>query len=269
MSDLTLTGHAGDLHAREWLPEGDPTYVALLCHGYGEHIGRYEAVAARLTADGAATYGLDHVGHGRSEGERVLVPDFEPVVADLHVLADTACDQHPGLPVVLIGHSMGGMIAARYTQLHGDELAATVLSGPVLGRWAAVDDLLAVDEIPDTPIEPSTLSRDDAVGAAYVADPLVWHGAFKRPTLEALNAAMAMIRDAGPIGSTPVLWLHGEEDQLVPMDATAEGWRDLAGPGAEARSYPGARHEIFNETNRDDVLDDALAFVHRHRPDLV
>lgn len=264
MSDLTLTGHAGDLYAREWLPSGDATWIALLCHGYGEHVGRYEYVAGRLTADGAAVYGLDHVGHGRSDGERVLVADFEPVVADFHVLADAARERHPGIPTVLVGHSMGGMIAARYTQLHGEELACTVLSGPVLGRWEAVDSLLGVEEIPDTPIEPSTLSRDAGVGEAYVADELVWHGPFKRPTLEALNAAMATIRDAGAISSTPVLWLHGEEDQLVPMAATREGWADLAGAGAEATSYPGARHEIFNETNKDEVLDDALAFVHRH-----
>ncbi len=266
MSDLTLTGHAGDLHAREWLPSGDATWIALLCHGYGEHVGRYDYVAERLTADGAAVYGLDHVGHGRSDGERVLVADFEPVVADFRVLGDAARERHPDLPVVLIGHSMGGMIAARYTQVHGDELACTVLSGPVLGRWEAVDSLLGAEEIPDTPIEPSTLSRDPAIGEAYVADELVWHGPFKRPTLEALNAAMATIRDAGPITSTPVLWLHGEEDQLVPMVATREGWADLAGAGAQATSYPGARHEIFNETNKDEVLDDALAFVHRHLP---
>ena len=84
---------------------------------------------------------------------------------------------------MLIGHSMGGMIAARYAQLHGDELTAVVLSGPVIGEFALLDVLLAPDGDLDVAIDVATLSRDDAVGAAYAADPLVWHGPFKRPTV--------------------------------------------------------------------------------------
>ncbi|HET8598920.1 MAG TPA: alpha/beta hydrolase [Segeticoccus sp.] len=263
-TDIELTGHAGKLHALRWLPTGDPTYVALLCHGYGEHIGRYEWVASRLAADGAVVYGLDHVGHGQSEGDRVLIGDFEPVVDDVHGLEQCARSEHPGLPVVLIGHSMGGMIAARYAQRYGESLACAVLSGPVIGRWDAVTQLLAADEIPDTPIDPATLSRDPSVGDAYVADPLVWHGPFKRPTLEAMNACLATITKAGPVESTPVLWLHGAEDPLVPYDGSAQGWQTLAGQRSEAKSYPGARHEIFNETNKEQVLGDVLTFVHAH-----
>lgn len=261
-SDFTLHGHAGDLHARAW-DASDPAYIALLCHGYGEHLGRYQWVAERLAADGAAVYALDHRGHGESEGERVLIPDYERVVDDFRLLEERARQEHPGLPVVLIGHSMGGMIAARYAQRFDDGLAATVLSGPVLGRWQAVDDLLGVEEIPDAPIDPATLSRDPAVGEAYEADPLVWHGPFKRETVEALAAALRTITEAGAIEATPVLWLHGEDDRLVTLDGSAEGWRTLAGSRSEAKTYPGARHEIFNETNRDEVLDDVIAFVRR------
>ncbi len=260
-TDFTLRGHAGTLHARAWTgPE--PAYVALLCHGYGEHLGRYEWVADRLVADGAAVYAVDHVGHGESEGERVLVADFEPVVDDFRLLEEHARAEQPGLPVVLIGHSMGGMIAARYAQRYGDDLACAVLSGPVLGRWDTVDALLALEEIPDTPIDPATLSRDGSVGEAYVADPLVWHGPFKRPTLEALATAIDTINESGTV-DLPLLWLHGEDDELVPYSGSAKGWPRIAGPQAEEKTYPEARHEIFNETNRDEVLADVLEFVHR------
>ncbi|ATQ30070.1 lysophospholipase [Rhodococcus ruber Chol-4] len=256
-----LPGHAGTLAARCWVHD-HPRYVVLLCHGYGEHAGRYEYVATRLVADGAVVYAVDHTGHGLSEGERVLIEDFERVVDDFRLLDATARSDHPGLPVVLVGHSMGGMIAARYAQRYGSELAAVVLSGPVLGRWPALEAMLAAEQIPDAPIDPATLSRDPEVGRAYVDDPLVWHGPFKRPTVEALQHCLDTITAAGTVGDVPVLWLHGEDDGLVPLGGSREGWATFAGPQSTSKVYPGARHEIFNETNRDEVLDDVVDFVH-------
>lgn len=258
--DIDATGHAGLLIGSRWSPPGDPTWVAVIAHGYGEHIGRYQWVADRLTSDGAVVYAHDHVGHGRSGGERVLIEDFEPVVDDLHLLVQRAHEENPGRPVVLIGHSMGGMIAARYTQRHADSLTATVLSGPVLGSWAATA-LADLDEIPSTPIDPTTLSRDETVGAEYEQDELVWHGDFKRPTLRALATTLETINVGGRL-AVPTTWLHGEDDQLVPIGPSRDGWERIAPEGAPATSYPGARHEIFNETNREEVLDDVLAFVH-------
>lgn len=257
-----LTGHAGTLAANS--RRGDSArYVALLCHGYGEHSGRYEYLATRLVADGAAVYAVDHIGHGLSDGERVLIDDFEQVVDDFRLLDLTARRENPGLPVVLIGHSMGGMIAARYAQRYGSELAGVVLSGPVLGTWVAVDALLAAEEIPDEPIDPATLSRDPEVGRAYADDPLVWHGPFERTTVESLKRCLETITEAGSVGSVPALWLHGEDDRLVPVDGTTVGWADFAGTESSSTVYPGARHEIFNETNRDEVIADVLEFVNR------
>jgi alpha-beta hydrolase superfamily lysophospholipase len=138
-----------------------------------------------------------------------------------------------------------------------------VLSGPVLGRWDAASGLLALDEIPDTPIDPDTLSRDPAVGKAYADDPLVWHGRFQRRTLEAIVACLDRIRSHGPLGALPTLWVHGEDDQLVPIDATREGIDALRGVVFEEKTYPEARHEVFNETNKDEVLADVTGFIDR------
>src|SRR5438874_1310342 len=180
-ADFEIKGTQGRVAVRCW-PNADARYIALIAHGYGEHIGRYEHVAERLVAHGATVYGPDHLGHGRSEGERALIADIDDIVTDLHAVAERSRADHPGLPVVLIGHSMGGIIASAYAQRHRDELAALVLSGPAIGGNPAFEGLLALDPIPDVPIDPEILSRDPEVGRRYAEDELVWHGPFKRPT---------------------------------------------------------------------------------------
>ncbi|MGV9292099.1 alpha/beta hydrolase [Streptomyces sp. NPDC003719] len=255
-----LSGTRGRIAVREW-PAGRPRYAALLIHGYGEHSGRYEEVAGVLTSHGAVVYAPDHLGHGASDGERVLIEDFEDVVADVDAVAELARAAHPGLPVVVIGHSMGGLIASRYAQRHPDGLAALVLSGPVIGDWELPRRLLALDEIPDTPISPSSLSRDPAVGAAYAADPLVWHGPMKRPTLEAFVRTLETVAKGGDVGRLPLLWVHGDDDRLVPLPGSRVGVERLAGGDLTERIYPGARHEVFNETNRAEVFTDVTRFL--------
>lgn len=256
----TLTGTRGRIAVREW-PAASPRYVALLVHGYGEHSGRYDQVAGVLTGHGAAVYAPDHTGHGRSEGERVVVEDFEDVVTDVHAVAGLARAAHPGLPVVMVGHSMGGLIASRYAQRHPGELTALVLSGPVIGDWELPRRLLALEEIPDTPISPASLSRDPAVGAAYAADPLVWHGPMKRPTLEAFVRTLETVAKGGDVGRLPLLWVHGDDDRLVPLPGSRVGVEPLSGGNLTERIYPGARHELFNETNRAEVFADVTRFL--------
>ncbi|MDG9716011.1 lysophospholipase [Streptomyces sp. DH24] len=255
-----LTGTRGGITVREW-PHPRPRFVALLAHGYGEHVGRYEEVAGVLGGLGAAVFGPDHMGHGRSAGERVLIEDFEDVVTDLRSAAEPARDAHPDLPVVLVGHSMGGLISARYAQRYGADLAALVLSGPVIGTWELPGRLLALDEIPDTPISPASLSRDPAVGEAYTADPLVWHGPMKRPTVEAFARTLETVSGNGDVGRLPLLWLHGDDDRLVPLAGSRTGVERLGGASTTVRIYPGARHEVFNETNRAEVFADLTTFL--------
>ncbi|MCD9879604.1 alpha/beta hydrolase [Streptomyces guryensis] len=255
-----LTGSHGPITVRE-RPRERPRYLALVVHGYGEHAGRYEEPAGVLVEHGAAVFAPDHMGHGRSAGERVLVEDFEEVVGDVHLVAELARSVHPGVPVALIGHSMGGLISARYAQRYGDELAALVLSGPVIGAWELPGMLLSLDEIPDTPISPAALSRDPAVGAAYMADPLVWHGPMKRPTVEAFARTLETVAKGGDVGRLPLLWLHGDDDRLVPLAGSRVGVEQLSGGNLTERIYPGARHEVFNETNSAEVFADLIRFL--------
>ena len=142
------------------------------------------------------------------------------------------------MPVVLVAHSMGGMIGARYAQRHGDELAGLVLSAPRSASTPVLADWLAAPELPDDPIDVAVLSRDASVGQAYANDPLVWHGGWKRTTLEAFHRANEAV-DAGPgFGDLPVLYIHGEADELVPMALAQPAVQRLRATTSRSGSCP-------------------------------
>src|SRR5919112_5126271 len=212
MSDPAMTT-VGRVQVRTW-PADDPQRLVVLVHGYGEHIGRYAHVADALVARGCEVVGPDHRGHGQSPGEPALVEDFEPIVDDVRAVVQ---DARGDLPVVMVGHSMGGLIAARYAQRHREDLAGLVLSAPAVGLGPVMEGWLAAPEPPSDPIDVATLSRDPAVGEAYAADPLVYHGGWKRPTLEAFLAADRAIAEGPDFGDLPLLYVHGEADELVPL----------------------------------------------------
>jgi alpha-beta hydrolase superfamily lysophospholipase len=220
-------------------------------------------VVDALTGAGCAVYACDHLGHGRSDGDRSLIRSFDHLADDFDRVAGVAHHQHPDVPIATIGHSMGGLVAVRHAERYPDRIDALVLSGPVLGDWVAAKAMLDAPEIPDAPLDPSTLSRDEDVGIAYAADPLVYRGPFRRETLESFVAALeAASADRDRI-TMPVLYLHGEEDALVPMGPSRAEIELFPSDDVTIRVYPGARHEVFNETNRDEVLADVIAFLRR------
>lgn len=251
------TRQVGRVQVRSWPVEGAARLVVLV-HGYGEHIGRYEHVAAALNARGSSVVGPDHVGHGTSEGEPALVEDFESVVDDLHEVVSHARGE---LPVVMVGHSMGGLIATRYAQRYGASLSGLVLSGPAVGLSPVLAGWL--EDPPSDPIDGAVLSRDPAVGEAYAADPLVYHGGWKRPTLKAFIAADAAIADGPGFGSLPLLYVHGGDDQLVPVALAQPVVQQLAGENSEFVVIEGARHEVFNETDQDETIARVVDFAER------
>ena len=263
---IDLAGTAGRVTVWHWAG-GAPQFVCVISHGYGEHARRYDHVVERLLAAGAEVYAPDHQGHGRSEGARVLIETFDDYARDLDAVIRLAADAHPGLPLVLIGHSLGGAISARYVQREGvGALAALVLSGPFIGGNPALMGLVDFDPIPDVPIDPEGLSRDPATGQAYLDDEYVYHGPFLRDTLLAIDVALKDIADGPDVGTLPTIWLHGEDDPIAPYPLAAAALPRLIGERGERTSYPGARHEIFNEINRDEVIGDVIGFLGKHVP---
>jgi alpha-beta hydrolase superfamily lysophospholipase len=255
-----MAGSRGRITVRHWHND-DARYVVALAHGIAEHSGRYEHVAAHLVASGAEVAAPDHWGHGRSDGQAGLVDDVEAIVSDLAAVAEQLESRHPARPLIVIGHSLGGIIATRFVQRNPGRAAALVLSGPVIGGNDLLLGLLELPEIPDIPIDPLALSRDPAVGEAYAADPLIYRGPLLRETLQEVKAAIDTIADGGTLGDLPTLWLHGEMDPLAPIAETTRAFDRIAGPALQTKIYPGAMHEIFNETNADEVLTDVTTFI--------
>src|SRR3954447_4748475 len=203
----------GRIALHRWSAE-DPTFTAVIVHGYGEHARRYDHVAQALVAAGADVYAHDHFGHGESAGERASVQNMEDLVDDTARVVEEARN---GLPVVMIGHSLGGIVATRYAQRPDHGLAALVLSAPVIGGNPDLLGLVNLPEIPDIPIDPEILSRDPETGRAYAADELVYHGPFKRATLQAIVDSIDAVAAGGDFGDLPTLWIHGEQDFLAPL----------------------------------------------------
>jgi alpha-beta hydrolase superfamily lysophospholipase len=248
---------------RRWDPVAAPLRIVQIVHGYAEHGERYAHVATSLTNRGAVVYADDHIGHGRSDGERGLITDFEHVVQDLHTLADMARVDHPRLPLVLVGHSMGGLLSARFAQRWPEELAGVAFCGAVIGDWGWARDVLAKPELPFIAFDPEALSRDPTVGAAYASDPLVYHGQYKRPLLEA--EVIALDRFQAEIGrlTMPILFLHGTADPFVPFRRSLEAVEAMPSADVTIRVYEGARHEVLNEVDRDTVIDDLASWIDR------
>ena len=264
--EATFPGSEGSIFYRAWEPETPPHRIVIVVHGYAEHSGRYAHVAEILTAARSVVYAEDHLGHGQSDGERALITDFEHVVDDLAALAALAATAHPGLPVLFVGHSMGGLLASRYAQRHPEAVAGLVLLGAVIGDWAWARDVLRQPAMPDPPTDWSGMSRDPAAVRDYSTDPLVYRGRYKRPLLEA--EVVALDRFNAEVGrlTMPVLCLHGGADPFVYYRTSLEAACRLPTGDLTVRVFPGARHELVNETNRAEVIGEIIRFITRVAP---
>jgi alpha-beta hydrolase superfamily lysophospholipase len=264
--ESTFPGSEGSVFYRAWEPATPPHRIVIIVHGYAEHSARYTHVAEILVAAGSAVYAEDHLGHGRSDGERALITDFEHVVDDLEALASLASAAHPGLPVLFIGHSMGGLLASRYAQRHPERVAGLVLMGAVIGDWTWARDALRQPAMPDPPTDWSGMSRHPGAVQEYTTDPLVYRGRYQRPLLEAEVLALDRFNAEVDRITMPVLFLHGREDPYVYYRTSLEAACRLPTGDLAIRVFPGARHELVNETNRAEVIGEILRFVTRVAP---
>jgi alpha-beta hydrolase superfamily lysophospholipase len=274
-----------DVAAYRWEPPGRPRGVVQLTHGMGEHLLRYADLAAALTARGFLVHGQDHRGHGATIGAgtpgAIGPTGWDELVGDVGLLVERARNEHPDLPLVLLGHSMGSFAVQQYLLDASDRVDAVVLTGtglldllePALDLDAPLD--LAAFNAPFAPARTDYdwLSRDEAQVDAYVADPRCGFGLDVAGTKGMFAAARAVAdqqRLAAIRSDLPVYLAVGDADpingQLALVHALVERYRAAGLTDVTLKVYPGARHEVFNETNRDEVVADLLAWLDRVVP---
>lgn len=261
------------IYFQSWLPENEPKAILLIVHGLAEHSGRYMNIVNRFVSLGYAVYGIDHLGHGKSDGKRVHVERFEDYTNTLKVYLDMIRRWQPGKPIFLVGHSMGGLIGAVYLIEHQTELTGAVLSGAAVKVPKNITPaILVVGKMLSAlaprfgliGLEADGVCRDPAVVKAYISDPLVYKGkATARLAAEILKAMQYVSAQATKI-TLPILMVQGSADRLVDPAGSLMLYDAVSSADKEIRIYDGFYHEVFNEPEHDEVLRDVEIWLEAH-----
>ncbi|WP_254054383.1 alpha/beta hydrolase [Sphingorhabdus sp. EL138] len=260
------------LYCQSWTPETATKAVIILVHGYDEHSGRYGYFADHCTKHGFAVQTLDHWGHGRSDGANGFVPDFSVYHDGLDSLIKQLPAEQKGLPLILVGHSLGGLIGATYLLKNPSRFTAAVLSGPaikateepsavmkglskLLSKLAPTMGVLALDA--------NGVSRDPKVVADYLADPLVSGTKISARLAAEMMANMELVQSHAAKITLPILLLHGGKDSLTAPEGSMFLNENIGSGEKMLKIYPELFHEIFNEPEKDAVLTDMTDWMDR------
>ena len=258
------------LYCRSWCPPSPQGAPLLFVHGFGEHSGRYQAMASWFAEKGRSVHAYDQMGHGLSSGARGHVTQFDDYLDDVEfMLQRVASSVDDPLPI-LIGHSLGGLVVAALACERRPAISRLVLSGPALDLGADVSRVrLAAARLlrrllprfsMDAGLDHDALSRDPEVVRIYREDPQV-HGRMSASLAVGMMERQKTTSVSSDQIQVPVQLLHGEADALCPVESSRAFFKGLA-PGIAARSemrtYPGLRHEIFNEPECEEVFQDLL-----------
>ena len=262
-----------NIYYQYWLPEGEPKAILFVAHGIAEHSGRYMNVVNHFVPAGYAVYGIDHIGHGKSDGKRVCVERFQDYTKTLKKYFDMIRGWQAEKPIFLVGHSMGGLISAAYLLEHQDELTGAVLSGPgikvpdnISNAVIFAGKILSV-VMPKAGIiqlDAEGICRDPAVVDAYVNDPLVYTGKITaRLGAEMLKTIQHVTGSAIKI-RLPIMIVQGGSDKLVDPSGAQLLYDSVSSEDKTINIYDGLYHEVFNEPEHGQVLDDVKVWLESH-----
>ncbi|MFT4822553.1 MAG: alpha-beta hydrolase superfamily lysophospholipase [Halioglobus sp.] len=258
------------IYYRYWTPQEPARAVLLVAHGAGEHCGRYEHLAEFFTQQGFAVAALDHSGHGHSDGVSGFVAAFDDYIDTLEIFQRQVNTDLGPLPIILLGHSMGGLISARYLLDHQRDYVACVLSGPAIKSdlepgfvQMTIIRLLSalIPKAGVLQLDANDVCRDPEVVRKYKEDPLVHHGKLSARLVEELFKAMNKVQVGAHTLSLPMLMLHGSEDKMASPAGSHFLNDNIASTQKEMKIYPGLYHEIFNEPEHPQVMRDILDWL--------
>lgn len=260
------------LFVRHQIPEESRGLVVIV-HGFAEHCGRYDEMAQFFAARGLSTFLFDLRGHGRSGGARSYISSFEEYVADLAVVAKRATEMTGSEKFLLLGHSMGGLIAAHFAGRREGALRGLVLSSPFIGFAMKVPAIKAAAgkvmsglwptlSLP-TGIDPAVVSHDEAVVKAYAADPLNNKVATARWFTEVVKAQSEVMAAIGKYHG-PLLVVQAGDDKLADPAATRALFEAAGTQHKEMQVFDGFFHEVFNEVDRSTVYDTLDRWMTKH-----
>ena len=264
------SNRATNVYYQYWLPKEKPKAILMVAHGLAEHSGRYMNLVNHFVPLGYGVYGIDHMGHGKSEGKRVYVEQFQDFTKTLKTYFDFIREKQPDTPIFLIGHSMGGLIGAAYLLEHQNDLSGAVLSGPAIKIPENISQIAIIagkifsvlmPKLGVAPLVFEGISRDPAVVQAYINDPLVYTGKITARLAAELFKTMGTVTKHAAKIQLPIMIAQGSEDSLVDPGG-AQLLYDLVGSGEKTiKLYDGFYHEIFNEPDHAQVLTDVQLWI--------
>jgi alpha-beta hydrolase superfamily lysophospholipase len=274
MTEETFEGTNGArLFARSWRPEGRARAVAILQHGLKAHSGLYQWPAEQLRDQGLAVYAMDLRGHGKSTGERYYVDKFDEFVGDLHRFVQRIKSAEPGLPLFLLGHSAGGVLACSYALEHQSELAGLLCESfayEIPAPNFALALLKGLSHIAPhahvLELKAPDFSRDPAFVEAMEHDPLIPRIKYPSQTVAELARADERLSRGSASITLPVFILHGTADHVTSPSGSQRFHREVGSPDKTLKLYQDHYHDLFNDLGKERVMADVRDWISSHSP---
>lgn len=261
------------LYYRDWSPEGTAKGVVALVHGLGEHCQRYDALGDFLNNQGFALCALDLPGHGHSKGKRGHVDSFNVYQTAVLTMLERARASHPGLPIFLLGHSMGGLIAAHLLLDHQNQFSGALLSGAAIQSpqeppaWQVAIIKGIAKLLPSAgmlQLDASGISRDQKVVDKYMSDPLVSQDKLSAQFLVSMTNTMAEVKANAAKITLPILIMHGSQDRMTAPEGSQLLFNLISSEDKHINLYDGLYHEIFNEPEGPQIFAEVVAWLNTH-----
>jgi acylglycerol lipase len=264
MDESSFAGVGGlKIHTRSWRAQGNAKAVIILIHGFNAHSGYMQGPGDQFAANGFAAYALDLRGRGKSEGERFYVEEFSDYLGDVDKLVEIARSEHPGLPVYVLGHSAGGVIASSYVFEHQQQIAGLVCESFALDVGLPHLVQLALQGLSHlTPhlhvfaLNNADFSRDPKAVEAMNNDPLIAKESQPAETASEMLKAAERLKENMPRFTAPVLILHGTDDRATRPAGSQYFYDHASSTDKTLKLYEGHYHDLLNDVGKENVLED-------------